>query len=125
MQKAFVLDTNVILHDPMSINKFGKNEIYIPLVVIEEVDRFKRDQNENGRNARMFSRIIDELRAKGSLVNGVDLDNGGKLFLSVDQANGSNALKQTNLDLNDNIILSCAQHLKENGKNNVRAQHHL
>lgn len=119
MQKTFVLDTNVILYDPMSIYKFGKNEVCIPLVVIEEVDRFKRDQNENGRNARMFSRIIDELRAKGSLVDGVDLGNGGKLYLTVDQASESNMLKQTNLDLNDNIILSAALHLKENGKNQV------
>jgi len=50
LEKTFVLDTNVLLFDPHSINKFGKNHVFIPLIVIEELDRFKKDQNENGRN---------------------------------------------------------------------------
>ena len=58
MEKVFVLDTNVILLDPSAILKFGVgNIVYVPLFVVEEVDRFKRDQNENGRNARHFSRL--------------------------------------------------------------------
>ncbi|MDA8794007.1 PIN domain-containing protein, partial [Bacteriovoracaceae bacterium] len=52
MTKTFVLDTNVVLFDPFSFRKFGKNKIFIPLVVIEELDKFKRDQTEIGRNAR-------------------------------------------------------------------------
>ncbi len=117
MSKTFVLDTNVILFDPLAINKFGKNSVCIPLVVVEEIDRFKKDQNETGRNARHFSRIIDELRNRGSLVEGIDLDNGGKLFLSVDDR--VKAVKEAKIDLNinDNIILSCALYRKREGEN--------
>ncbi|MCO4754713.1 MAG: PhoH family protein, partial [Bacteriovoracaceae bacterium] len=81
--KTFILDTNVLLFDPSAINKFGKNKVFIPLVVIEELDRFKKDQNENGRNARYFARLVDELRESGSLVKGVKLANEGTLQISI------------------------------------------
>jgi PhoH-like ATPase len=117
LDKTFVLDTNVILFDPLAINKFGKNKVVIPLVVIEEVDRFKKDQNENGRNARHFSRIIDDLRVKGPLTEGVLLDNGGKVFLSV--ATKEDIGKRANLDLSitDNVILGAALRCKEAKEN--------
>lgn len=83
-----MLDTNVILYDPQAILKFGaENEVVIPITVIEEVDRFKKDQNENGRNARHFSRMMDELRNKGHLAKGVTLDNGGRLSVGLSQDN--------------------------------------
>lgn len=107
MEKTFVLDTNVILYDPMAIQKFGENKVVIPLVVIEEIDRFKKDQNENGRNARHFSRIVDELRKEGSLTNGVELDNGGTLFLTVDEKS-EDSHKLIDLNKADNLILAAA-----------------
>lgn len=120
MEKTFVLDTNVILFDPYAINKFGQNKVHIPLVVIEEIDRFKKDQNENGRNARSFSRIIDELRKRGSLVNGVKLDNGGTLILSVGSKvkieNKIENRELLDLNINDNLILSTALSLKNSGE---------
>jgi len=117
LDKTFILDTNVILFDPYAVNKFGKNKIVIPLVVIEEVDRFKKDQNENGRNARHFSRIIDDLRSRGSLVSGVNLDNGGKLFLTVDTKATMGGTTKIDLSINDNIILGAAIAAKEAGEN--------
>jgi len=60
--KTFVLDTNVLLHDPQALFRFEENTILIPITVIEEIDRFKKDMNETGRNARQVSRILDELR---------------------------------------------------------------
>ena len=115
MEKTFVLDTNVILFDPQSIFKFGKNRVHIPLVVIEETDRFKREQSENGRNARHFSRLVDDLRKKGPLVEGVPLENGGKLILSVDRPAKT---QHDFLDLKktDNLILSTALALREGGE---------
>ncbi|GAB4410933.1 MAG: PhoH family protein [Bacteriovoracaceae bacterium] len=107
MEKTFVLDTNVILYDPLAIQKFGENKVVIPLVVIEEIDRFKKDQNENGRNARHFSRIVDELRKEGSLTNGVKLDNGGTLFLTVDEKS-EDSHKLIDLNKADNLILAAA-----------------
>lgn len=74
-RKKVVIDTNVILFDAFALLKFGDADIHIPFAVIEEVDKFKRDQGENGRNARQFSRFVDVLRGKGSLAQGVQIDN--------------------------------------------------
>ena len=79
VKKTFVLDTNVILFDAQSIYKFNENDVVIPITVIEEIDRFKKDLNEVGRNARQFSRHMDELRKRGSLADGVKLDGGATL----------------------------------------------
>lgn len=116
--KTFVLDTNVLLFDPSSINKFGNNNVFIPLIVIEELDRFKKDQSENGRNARYFARMVDRLRAKDSLVKGVALPGGGTLRISILR---DPSTKHVGIDLtiNDNLILANALYLKEDGDNVV------
>ncbi len=77
--KLYILDTNVLLHDPTSLAAFEENEIVIPLVVIEELDTFKDKENEIGRNARTVARTLDSYRELGSLNKGVELPNGGKL----------------------------------------------
>lgn len=117
-QKTFVLDTNVLLFDPSSINKFGNNKVFIPLIVIEELDRFKKDQNENGRNARHFARSVDDLREKSSLTKGVDLPGGGTLQISVLR---EPVTRHSGIDLsiNDNLILANALYLQENGESVV------
>ncbi|MCE3010081.1 MAG: PhoH family protein [Proteobacteria bacterium] len=74
-RRKVVIDTNVILFDAQAITKFKDADVHIPISVIEEVDRFKRDPGENGRNARQFSRFVDMLREKGSLAQGVQLEN--------------------------------------------------
>ena len=74
MRKTFVLDTNVLLHDPEALRRFEDNRVVIPIEVVEEIDRFKRDPSEKGRNARAVSRLLDELRAKGNLADGVAID---------------------------------------------------
>ncbi len=81
--KIFVLDTNVLLHDPFALFRFQENTILIPITVIEEIDRFKKDMNETGRNARQVSRILDELRQKGSLSAGITLESGGNLRVAL------------------------------------------
>ncbi len=72
-KKNFVLDTNVLLHDPKALEKFEDNDIYIPIVVIEEIDKFKKSMNEIGRNARYVARFLDSLREVGRLDEGVKL----------------------------------------------------
>ncbi|MFT6069918.1 MAG: PhoH-like ATPase [Bacteriovoracaceae bacterium] len=114
MSKTFVLDTNVLLFDPLSIFKFDENKVFIPLIVVEEVDRFKKDQNENGRNARHFSRLVDDLRKKGSVADGVKMDNGGTLIISID-LKPKTAADVIDLTLPDNKILASAIALKEAG----------
>ena len=73
MKKNFVLDTNVLLHDPRSIFGFGDNDVVIPIYVIEEIDNFKRDLSTLGRNARQVSRYLDDFRLKGKLGEGVSI----------------------------------------------------
>jgi PhoH-like ATPase len=82
MRKRYILDTNVLLHDPNALNQFKDNEVVIPLKVIEEIDRFKRDQTELGRNARSVSRMLDEIRKQGNLSTGVALPGGGSLRIA-------------------------------------------
>jgi PhoH-like ATPase len=84
--KNFVLDTNVLLHNPKSILNFEDNHVHIPIEVIEEVDRFKRESSELGQNARAISRLLDELRTQGKLSSGVKLPNGGVLKIVTDPA---------------------------------------
>lgn len=106
--------------DPLAINKFGAdNKVFIPLTVIEELDRFKKDQNDLGRNARYFSRLIDGFRSQGSLFKGVKLENGGTLQVSITKEYTGTANSGLKLDLNDNIILASALTLKESGENVV------
>ncbi len=112
MKKIFILDTNVLLFDPQAINKFGSNDVVIPIVVIEEIDRFKREMSENGRHARLFSRLIDGMRSGGELSTGVKLPSGGKLTVELGD-------QQTHLPFEllmekaDNRILSLAIMLKK------------
>ena len=61
--KNYILDTNVLLHDPNSILSFQEHNVLIPIEVIEEIDRFKRESTERGANARTVSRTLDSLRA--------------------------------------------------------------
>lgn len=86
-RRKVVLDTNVILFDALAITKFHEADVHIPISVIEEVDRFKRDPGENGRNARQFSRFVDMLRERGSLAAGVELDHHGTvMYINTDFA---------------------------------------
>jgi PhoH-like ATPase len=119
-RKKIVVDTNVILFDAQALLKFGDADIHIPISVIEEVDRFKRDQGENGRNARQFSRFIDVMRSKGSLPQGVQLENS-EAFVYVNSDLMMSALPQE-LDLAkaDNRILMTAIGLqKQHPRNKV------
>jgi PhoH-like ATPase len=116
LQTTFVLDTNVLLFDPNSVFKFGNNNVFIPLIVIEELDRFKRDQTENGRNARYFSRLIDDLRSKGSLIKGVKINDLGILQITalpefeIEQRIG------IDFKVADNLILRDCMCLQNDGK---------
>lgn len=79
LRRVYVLDTNVLLDDPKAIFTFEEHDVVIPMTVIEEVDQFKKQLNELGRNARTISRYLDKLRERGSLREGVKLRGGGCL----------------------------------------------
>src|SRR5436190_3408877 len=92
VKKNYILDTNVLLHDPNSLLNFEENQVLIPIEVIEEIDRFKRESSELGQNARAVSRMLDGLRSQGHLSEGVTLSNGGRLRIIFNAKNGSVAL---------------------------------
>ena len=79
MKKIYVFDTNVLLQDPNALFAFEDNEVVIPAVVLEEIDSKKRNADEIGRNARHVSRLLDGLRTKGNLSDGITLGHGEAL----------------------------------------------
>jgi PhoH-like ATPase len=112
--KNYILDTNVLLHDPNSILAFKGNNVLIPIEVIEEIDRFKRESSELGQNARTVSRTLDAFRAKGHLNKGVKLDNGGMLRIIFHENNGQNGSPFGNNTVDSRIVgLSLAVHKAE------------
>ncbi len=123
--KTFVLDTNVLLHDPQSIFKFEDNTLAIPVEVLEELDRIKTEQStERGRNARRVHRILQELLPdRRSMEEGVKLPNGGTLQVVINRYHESGeydtpAMKRFRAVLQDplkkdNRIIACALFIKE------------
>jgi len=81
--RTFLLDTNVLLHDADSLSAFEEHNIVLTVDVLEELDRFKRGNDEKGRNARRVIRNIDAHRDGKPLSKGVDLPGGGKLYVFV------------------------------------------
>ena len=79
MHKNYILDANILLHDPNSIFQFADNTVIIPVGVIREIDRFKKEMTDRGYNARAVVRLLDSLRAGHSLATGVPLEHGGLL----------------------------------------------
>lgn len=109
MRKTFILDTNVLLHDPQALFSFEDNDLIIPMTVIEELDRFKKELSETGRNARQFSRIIDGLRTKAKLIDGVELETGGHLRVDLYTEEQMKILPpELRTDQGDNRILAVA-----------------
>jgi PhoH-like ATPase len=112
MKKIFVLDTNVLLHDPNAVFSFEDNDVIIPAVVLEEIDSKKRLADEIGRNARFTSRLLDGLRAKGRLHDGVPLDGGGTLKVELNHRSFMKMQEIFNEMTNDNLILAVALNYK-------------
>jgi PhoH-like ATPase len=115
LKKIYVLDTNVLLHDPLAIFSFEDNEVIIPSVVLEEIDSKKRLADEIGRNARFVSRELDRIRATGHLHNGVTLTNGGILKVEMNHRRFVRVQELFGEMTNDNRILAVAlnYHMEE------------
>lgn len=112
MKKTYVLDTNVLLHDPHAIFKFEDNDLLLPIYVIEEIDQFKRESTERGRAARTVTRLLDAQRDRGSLSQGVSIGDGGtlrvhvpvkrqELSIALSPSSGDHAILATALELRD------------------------
>lgn len=117
-KKVFLLDTNVLVYDPKALYSFDGSEVALPSIVLEELDKFKREGSDRGRNAREAIRILDGLRAKGSLGEGVKLENGStvRVIFLPEKTIANFPFK---LAIQDNEILYDAVGLKQAG-NDVR-----
>ncbi|KKQ48274.1 MAG: PhoH family protein [candidate division TM6 bacterium GW2011_GWF2_38_10] len=117
--RIFVLDTNVLLHDPSAINAFKNVVIIIPFIVLEELDKFKREPGEKGLNARQTIRALDELRSHGCLSTGVIINHHVNSLLMVTP----NPTEITFLSITggalqnekDNLIIQTVHNLKHDG----------
>jgi len=116
MKKNFVLDTNVLLHDPRALFAFEDNNVIVPIYVVEEVDAFKKDLSELGKNARQISRILDELRQGGRLVDGVPIpdSNGGSIRVAFAKEGRPPECARASHSADNRIISSALQVLREN-----------
>lgn len=119
MKKTFVIDTNVLLHDPESLFKFPRSRVAIPVTVLEELDTMKRLSNELGKNARAVFRILDSLSTIGigNLHTGVMLENDAEIMIQLEPTKEYNY--GFSLAVNDNRIIMAAFLLKEKGEDVV------
>ncbi|MCK8487857.1 PhoH family protein [Paenibacillus sp. MBLB2552] len=108
MKKIFVLDTNVLLHDPRAVFAFDEHDVVIPAVVLEEIDTKKRNADEIGRNARGVSRLLDGLRETGHLHDGVPLEGGGRIKVELNHRSFVKVQEMFGEVTNDNRILAVA-----------------
>src|SRR4051812_17945095 len=114
-EKYFVLDTNVLLHNPAALFMFADNEVIIPFDVLEELDKFKTNNDDLGRNARTVIRHLDRLRNQGNLSQGVDVkETGGRVRVVLDQ--DQKLCPGLTANTPDNRIICTAYALKQQGK---------
>jgi len=112
--KNYILDTNVLIHDPNSIFSFEDNNVIIPLPVIEEIDKLKKSSHEVGRNAREVARILDNLRAQGKISEGVKLKNGGTLRIVLLENSNEKIPRFLSDSYKDNWIIEYSLNIMKN-----------
>lgn len=113
--RIFVLDTNVLLHDARAIFSFKGVVVGIPFIVLEELDTFKKENDERGRNSRAVIRSLDQLRSIGSLSTGVEIGNGTRSILRVLATPVENDISSACHTLVDNVILQTVKNLANEG----------
>jgi|TARA_R110000824_G_scaffold20875_2_gene78268 PhoH-like ATPase len=114
-KKNYILDTSVYLTDADALYKFDNHDIYVPLKVLEEIDKHKKRQDSVGINARRIIRTLDELRTKGNLQKGVRLDKGKGVLKVISYEVLKNVIFPSDLDLNipDHMIIATAMAVRE------------
>lgn len=112
-QKMYVLDTNVLLHDPRSMFSFIGALVGIPIMVLEELENFKRESSGRGKNARETVRYLDQLREKGSLSEGVPLEGGGHLRILFSPEHYAQNSPLTTAIMDNEILLTAAAYQKQ------------
>jgi PhoH-like ATPase len=115
-RKTFIIDTSVLLYDKHSIHSLPGNDIVIPIVVLDELDRFKEKQGLLGENARYVNRYLDNLRSLGSLHDGVEIEDDQTIRVDIGTHKVPESLDSS---LGDNKIIACALACKNSSPNRV------
>lgn len=117
VRKHYILDTNVLVSDPLAIYKFHEHEVVLPIIVIEELDHLKNRQDQGGQCARQAIRELETLRAQDpdSFKDGVDLPNGGRLRIELNHTSIDKLPTTVSGDAADNRILATAYYMAQNG----------
>jgi PhoH-like ATPase len=114
MSKIFVLDTNVVLHDYLSIYNFRENDLVIPIVVLEELDKMKKGNDQINYNAREFTRELDKIAGEGMFNGGIPLgENLGKLAIETGKAFSEELKRSFPEETPDHRILAITEYLKK------------
>lgn len=116
MSKHYVLDTNVLLHSPNALFTFNEHIVVIPEVVIEELDRFKKEASDRGANSREVSRIIDNYRLCGNLLDGVTINEQGGILKLESNHTDTKMPSYWERDKADNRILQICKGLAETNR---------
>jgi PhoH-like ATPase len=117
-QKTFILDTSVLLYDCHSIHTLAGHKVIIPIVVLDELDRFKDRQTLIGENARYINRYLDGLRSKGNINKGVEIENGQTIRVELN-CYDDKIPDGLEIDYGDNKILGVAKYIQENEDKDV------
>lgn len=118
VKKKFVLDTNVILHDSSCLHSFENNDIILPITVLEEIDKFKKGNEQINYNAREFIREVDLLSKDILFKDGISLGKGfGRLFIEAGKAFSEKMKSSFSENIPDHRILAIAEYLFVNDKN--------
>lgn len=115
MSKYFVIDTNVLIHNPAAIYSFSEHTVVIPIFVVEELDRLKTSSDKKGMHARTVLRELDRYVHKGAIKQGVKLSSGGRLMIPL--SSDFDADFELDLSVTDNRILWVAVQLQRQGEN--------
>ncbi|MDN5352322.1 MAG: PhoH-like ATPase [Clostridiales bacterium] len=113
MVKNYILDTNVMIHDPLCFYKFEDNCVIIPIICIEELDHLKNREGMVGYHARVAARELSNIRKLGSLSEGVHLPDGGTLKIELNHLDYNILPDGLDMSKNDTRILAVAKKLKE------------
>ena len=113
MIKNYIIDTNVMIHDPFCFYKFDDNHIIIPIICIEELDHLKKREGIVGYHARSAARELSSIRKFGSLSDGVKLESGGTLRIELNHMDFLNLPDGLDITKNDTKILAVAKKLQE------------
>jgi PhoH-like ATPase len=115
--KNFVLDTNVVLHDCNCLSNFQENNVYLPVTILEELDKFKKGSEQINYNARQFVRLLDELTLNDFHLSGAPLGKGkGTLYVVINDGYDQKVRQAFPDRLPDHRILSCAMQVAEQNR---------